>query len=88
MKYKITYSDAFKKHYKKLSDIEKAQTKKKINLFVENPYYPSLRTKKIKGTDNIYEFSVNMDVRVIWFYHNNEVIILLDIGHHDILNKI
>ena len=41
MKYKITYSDAFKKHYKKLSDIEKAQTKKKINLFVENPYHPS-----------------------------------------------
>ena len=31
MKYKITYSDAFKKHYKKLSDIEKAQTKKKIS---------------------------------------------------------
>lgn len=73
---------------KKLSDIEKAQTKKKINLFVENPYHPSLRTKKIKGTDNIYEFSVNMDIRVIWFYHNDEVIILLDIGHHDILNKI
>lgn len=29
-----------------------------------------------------------MDVRVIWFYHDDEVIILLDIGHHDILNKL
>ena len=29
-----------------------------------------------------------MNIRVIWFYHDDEVIILLDIGHHDILNKI
>ena len=28
MTYKITYSKAFKKHYKKLSDVEKKQTKK------------------------------------------------------------
>lgn len=66
----------------------KGSDKEKISFFVENPYHPSLRTKKIKGSDNIYEFSVNMDIRVIWFYHNDEVIILLDIGHHDILNKI
>ena len=27
MSYKVTYSKAFKKHYKKLSDTEKKQTK-------------------------------------------------------------
>lgn len=31
MFYKITYSKAFKKHYKKLSDTEKKQTKKNLN---------------------------------------------------------
>lgn len=30
MTYKITYSKAFKKHYKKLSETEKKQTKNKI----------------------------------------------------------
>lgn len=28
-----------------------------------------------------------MDIRIIWFYENDELIILLDIGHHDMLNK-
>ena len=87
MSYKITYSKAFKKHYKKLSDTEKIQMKKKLKFFVENPTHPSLRTKKIQGTDGIWESSVNMDIRIIWFYENNELIFLLDIGHHDILDK-
>lgn len=87
MSYRITYSKAFKKHYKKLSDTEKKQTKIKLNFFVENPTHPSLRTKKIQGTDGIWESSVNMDIRIIWFYENNELIFLLDIGHHDILDK-
>ena len=87
MSYKITYSKAFKKHYKNLSDTEKKQTKKKIKFFVENPTHPSLRTKKIQGSDGIWESSINMDIRIIWFYENNELIFLLDIGHHGILDK-
>ena len=83
MSYKITYSKAFKK----LSDTEKKQTKKKLKFFVENPTHPSLRTKKIQGTDGIWESSVNMDIRIIWFYENNELIFLLDVGYHDILDK-
>lgn len=87
MSYKLTYSKAFKKHYKKLSDIEKKQTKKKLEFFIKNPTHPSLRTKKIQGVNGIWESSVNMDIRIIWFYENNELIFLLDIGHHDILNR-
>lgn len=48
MTYKITYSKAFKKHYKSLSDFEKKQTKNKIKIFVEDPRHPSLRTKIFK----------------------------------------
>ncbi len=87
MSYKITYSKAFQKHFKKLSDIEKRQTKNKLKFFIENPTHPSLRSKKIQGTDGIWESSINMDIRIIWFYEDNELIFLLDIGHHDILNK-
>ena len=87
MPFKITYSKAFKKHYKKLSSIEKKQTKNKLRFFIENPTHPSLRTKKIQGTNGLWESSVNMDIRIIWFYEGNELIALLDIGHHDILDK-
>ena len=87
MSYKITYSKAFKKHYKKLSDTKKKQTKKRLKFFVENTTHPSLRTKKIQGTNWIWESSINMDIRIIFFYENNEWIFLLDVGHHDILDK-
>ena len=45
MTYKITFSKAFKKHYKTLSDTEKKQTKKKLEFFVNNPTHPSTHQK-------------------------------------------
>lgn len=35
----------------------------------------------------MFEFSVNMDIRVIWEYDGETLILLLDIGHHDILTR-
>ncbi len=60
---------------------------KKSLVFVNDPTHPSLRTKKVQGTDGIWESSINMDIRILWFYEGDELILLLDIGHHDILNK-
>ncbi len=60
---------------------------KKLEILEMDPLYPSLRTKRIQGTVDLFEFSVNMDVRVIWQYDGDTIILLLDIGHHDILNQ-
>ena len=87
MAYRITYTERFKKHFKRLSDREKRQVKKKLELLAENPFHPSLRTKKIRSDDYVFECSVNMDIRVTWFYENDSIIIIVDIGHHDIIGK-
>lgn len=87
MTYKITYTKRFEKNLKKLTTAEKAQLKKKLEILIMDPLYPSLRTKRIQGTEDLFEFSVNMDVRVIWQYEGDTLILLLDIGHHDILNR-
>ena len=87
MAYQFTYSRDFKKHYKKLSTPEKKQIANKLKLLAKNPLHPSLRTKRIKGTDKLYESSVNMDIRIIWYYENSKMIILVDVGHHDILKQ-
>ncbi|MBM7549717.1 type II toxin-antitoxin system YafQ family toxin [Peptoniphilus gorbachii] len=84
MSFKIT----FLKHYKKLSNVEKNQFKNKLKIFIENPTHPSLRTKKNKGLYNTWESSINMDIRIIWFYQDDELIFLIDTGHHDILNNL
>ena len=87
MAYKITYTKRFQKHYKKLTQTEMKQIKTKVDILSVNPLHPSLRTKRIQGTDSLFECSVNMDIRIIWYYEDDELIMLLDVGHHDILSK-
>ncbi len=86
MSFKFSYGTRFKKNYKKLSPIEQKQVKNKMLILAENPYHPSLRTKRVQGT-NEFECSVNMDIRIIWHYEGDTIIFLLDIGHHSVLDR-
>lgn len=87
MAYEFVFTEKFKKHFAKLNNNEKKQLKNKLELLSNNPMHPSLRTKRIQGTKDLFECSVNMDIRIIWFYEGDVLIILLDVGHHDILDK-
>ena len=87
MVYRFTFTNRFQKHYKTLTAQEKSQLRKKLILLADNPAHPSLRTKRIQGTDKLYECSVNMDIRIIWYYEGDTMIILADVGHHDILKQ-
>lgn len=84
--YKLKYTKDFERGLKKLSKAEQKQTMSKLKLLVQAPFYPSLRTKKVQGLDDVFEMSVNMDIRILWRYENGVIILLLEIGHHkDIL---
>ena len=50
----------FDKQFKQLDRKSSKQAEKAIELFISDPSYPSLRYKKIQGTDSFYEISVNM----------------------------
>ncbi len=78
----IEYSDSFREGVQRLSPEAKKQLKKKLELMVENPRHPSLRSKKIQGIDGIFEASVNMDIRMTWQY-TEDGILLRKIGEHD-----
>lgn len=84
--YKLKYTKTFEKDLKKLSASEQKLVAKKLKILAENPFYPSLRTKKVQGLNNVFEMSINMDIRILWQYENGLIILLIDIGHHkDIL---
>lgn len=84
--YKLKYTKEFEKNLKLLTKQEQKIVLNKLKLLVKDPFYPSLRTKKIQGLENVFEMSVNMDIRILWKYDNGTIILLLDIGHHkDIL---
>lgn len=79
---KIKYSENFKNAIQNLSSEIKKQLKKKLEIMISNPRHPSLRSKKIQGTENIFESSVNMDIRMTWEY-TSDGILLRNIGKHD-----
>jgi addiction module toxin, RelE/StbE family len=85
MAYQFTFTRRFQKHFKALTEQEKKQLRNKLELLAENPMHPSLRTKRIQGAEDLYECSVNMDIRIIWYYEDDTMIILIDVGHYDIL---
>ncbi|MDR0975218.1 MAG: cytotoxin [Ruminococcus sp.] len=87
MKYIIIKSKTFDKHFAKLSKKDKTLVISKLKIFAESPLHPSLRTKHIQGSGGLFEASVNMDIRLIWQYTGDKIILMLDVGYHDILNK-
>ncbi|MBQ2759731.1 MAG: cytotoxin [Clostridia bacterium] len=82
MMYKLKYTKDFEKNLKSLTQQEQKLVANKLKLLIQNPFYPSLRTKKVQGLDNVFEMSVNMDIRILWKYENGIIILLLDVGHH------
>jgi mRNA-degrading endonuclease YafQ of YafQ-DinJ toxin-antitoxin module len=84
---KLTYTPRFEKHFESLTEQEKRQVKKKLEILTQNPLHPSLRTKRIQGTVNLFECSVNMSIRIIWYCESDETIILVDIGLHNIFRQ-
>lgn len=87
MSYSLTFSDTFKRHFEDFTDKQKKQIRNKLKILVENPAHPSLRVKRIKGTASLWEMSANMDIRIIFEFSDGTIIILVDVGHHNILKK-
>jgi mRNA-degrading endonuclease YafQ of YafQ-DinJ toxin-antitoxin module len=90
--YTTVPTKGFEKELRKLSAVDQSLVLRKMLMLSDNPFYPSLRTKKLQGKTEVYESSVNMDIRLIWNFDEDEegkqkIIIMLDVGHHDILNK-
>lgn len=83
--YKLESTKQFSKALKKLSNSEQRVVAEKLKILIDDPFYPSLRTKKVQKFKDIFESSVNMDIRLLWQHKGDRIILMIDIGHHDIL---
>ena len=83
--YKLEYTKTFEKNLIKLSDNEQRTVVRKLKLLVADPFHPSLRIKKVQRLIDVFECSVNMDIRILWQHKDNRMILLIDIGRHDII---
>jgi mRNA-degrading endonuclease RelE of RelBE toxin-antitoxin system len=78
----IYFSDLFLQSVKELPEDVKRTLKKKLDIIADNPGHPSLRTKKIKGRENLFEATITMSIRMTWEYFEDGIL-LRNIGEHD-----
>lgn len=79
---KISYSQRFLKNYQRLpKDIQK-KVAKQIHFIQESFFHPSLKTKKMKGYQNVWEFRVSRGYRMTAEKTDNELVLRI-VGSHD-----
>jgi hypothetical protein len=67
-------TDRFWKCYSELPESIKKQAKEAYQRFIENPYHPGLRFKRIHSTIPVFSVRITIDYRAIGLLKNNEII--------------
>lgn len=80
--FNLELSNRFVRSYKKLNRATRLQVDKTLQVIVINPNHPSLRLKRIKGTKDIWEASVNMSIRITLSFLE-DTIQLRNVGTHE-----
>lgn len=84
---KVAFSSSFKralKQYLRKHPQKQMLLSNAIDLFITDPYHPSLETHKLKGTLSGYlAFSIEYDLRIIFFFVSPNEVVFVNIGTHD-----
>jgi mRNA-degrading endonuclease RelE of RelBE toxin-antitoxin system len=80
------FSNRLKKQYRSLPQEIQAAFGGKLELLLKNMQHPSLRVKRIQGTQDRWEGSITMKYRFTFDMSGNHMIFRA-IGTHDILNR-
>ncbi|MGO9118213.1 MAG: type II toxin-antitoxin system RelE/ParE family toxin [Desulfomonilaceae bacterium] len=84
---KILRTDHFKKDYKKLHPDIRKQVVQKLKFLAKDLNHPSLRTRKLKATIDLWEFRITANYRAV-FRMEGENCLLLGVGTHRIVDRI
>ncbi len=84
---RLIRTQRFLEDYRKLPPQVQKQTDRKLQYLAENVGHPSLRVKRVRKYEEVYEGNINMDYRFL-FAISSEGYLLLRIGRHDILEKL
>jgi len=83
----ITYEAAFKRDYKKWKKQNPSKDRlliQVISLFIQDPFHPLLKTHKLEGNlKDCYAFTVEYDLRIIFYFEDASHAVFLSLGSHD-----
>ncbi len=83
----VAFSSAFKRAFKKLVKAKRPLEETfwtRVGIFTENPYDQRLRTHKLSGQlRELWSFSITYDIRVVFYFAEQDKAVFVDIGDHD-----
>ncbi len=83
---RVQTTPAFDRDYARLPGEIKDAVDKQLALLLSNPRHPSLRLKKIRGTEDIWEVRVTRSHRIS-LTMAGDTFILRRLGPHDVLRE-
>lgn len=83
---KVRTARRFDKDYAALTEKVKKAVDEKLALFISNPKHPSLKAKKMEGTNSIWEMRVSAGYRITFHISGDEAV-LRKVGTHDVLRQ-
>lgn len=75
-------TEHFKTAFQQLTERDSKKVEKALRLMLADLRHPSLRIKKVEGTDNIWEARASLSIRIT-FQIDRDTIILRNVGPHD-----
>ncbi len=83
----VGFSSSFKRALKKkLKNNPQLEERfwEKVEVFIADPFDGSLRTHKLSGQlKDLWSFSIEYDVRVVFYFEEEDKTVFIDIGSHD-----
>ena len=83
---RIAFSSSFKRAFKKtVAGNANLETRfwERVEAFKNNPFDPKLRTHKLSGKlKDLWSFSVEYDLRIVFFFAGQDQAVFVDIGSH------
>lgn len=79
---RLQYTDRFRRAFADLDDADAARVEKALRLLAADPRYPSLRVKRVQGTEGIWEARASDSLRIT-FEMRGDLLILRVVGPHD-----
>jgi mRNA interferase RelE/StbE len=84
-------TNRFLRAYRKLDERYRELIKRALIQFVADRTNPSLRIKRIRGTERIWEMRAGRDIRITFEFQDSgdeiTTIVLRNVGHHDQILK-
>jgi addiction module RelE/StbE family toxin len=83
----IAFSSAFRREIKKRIKVNPSFEKiffECLDLFIHDPFNPKLKTHKLSGKlKELWSFSIEYDLRVVFYFESDKKVVLVDIGSHN-----